>query len=223
MTSGTTVGAGIRLARDLQLLPESYLFGLSHVLSHSRAHPAFMNGHYSRVGWPLFFPYATLVKTPLPVFAIAAIAVCAAVLPFREPGRTEQPFGRRARRIMIGTYRTALLWAFLVVYWAVALRVHLSIGERHVLPIYPAGFILCGAAGRWIRSRHRLLTAALFGALSGWGWSRFESSPAICPISISLPAGRKRVRASRRQFSRLGTGFVSAAATARATRTERLG
>ena len=37
MTSGHAAGPAIRLARNLKLLPESYLFGLSHVLSHSCA------------------------------------------------------------------------------------------------------------------------------------------------------------------------------------------
>jgi len=172
MTENIALGPAIRLARDLKILPESYLFGLSHVLSHSRAHPAFMNGHYSRSGWATFFPYAVLVKTPLPVFAVVALAVWAAVWPMGRRTKSSQTIGRGVRRIFLRTYRTAPLWVFLAVYWAVALRVHLSIGERHVLPTYPAAFILCGVAGRWIQNRHRLCTAVLLAAL---GWLAVDS------------------------------------------------
>ena len=172
MTEDLALGPAIRLARDLKLFPESYLFGLSHILSHSRAHPAFMNGHYSRSGWGMFFPYAALVKTPLPVFAVAALAVWAAVWPMERRARSGHPIGRRVRRSFLRAYRTAPLWVFLALYWAVALRVHLSIGERHVLPTYPAAFILCGVAGRWIQKQHRLCSAMLLAAL---GWLAVET------------------------------------------------
>jgi hypothetical protein len=165
MTSASAAGPAIRLARDLKLLPESYLFGVSHVLLHSRAHPAFMNGHNSLSGWTSFFPYAVLVKTPLSVFAISALALWAATRSMRVRGRSRRQNGIWMRRIIHCAYRTAPLWIFLVSYWAVSLRVHLSIGERHVLPTYPAAFILCGTAGSWIQNRHRLCTAAIVASL----------------------------------------------------------
>jgi hypothetical protein len=165
LSSGNGAGSAICLARDLKLLPESYLFGLSHVLSHSRSHPAFMNGQYSLRGWTLFFPYAVLVKSPLPVFAIVAMAFCAAIRPMRDRVRSRRCNPRWTRRIILSSYRTAPLWVFILVYWTVSLRVHLSIGERHVLPTYPAAFILCGAAGQWIQNRHRLCTGTILVAL----------------------------------------------------------
>jgi len=161
MTDSTAAGPAIRRARDLKLLPESYLFGLSHVLSHSKAHPAFMNGQYSPTGFKLFFPYAVLVKTPLPVFLIAALAVYAAVRPIVRRSVSGGSNKGWARRMILSAYRTAPLWILLLVYWAVALRTQLSIGERHVLPTYPAAFILCGAAGQWIRKRNWMCAGAL--------------------------------------------------------------
>jgi hypothetical protein len=189
MTSGHAAGAGIRLARDLKMLPESYLFGLAHVLSHSSAHPAFMNGQYRREGWTMFFPYAVLLKTPLPVFAVAAIAVWLAVSQIRSRGRSGRRFGRSARRMILSTYSTAPLWVFLVIYWAVALRVHLSIGERHVLPTYPAAFILCGAAGRWIQNQHRLCSAAIIGALICLAVETVQMGPSYLSYFNQLAGG----------------------------------
>jgi len=41
------------------------------------------------------------------------------------------------------------LFALFVVYWAISISSHLNIGERHLMPVYPVLFILCGALGRW--------------------------------------------------------------------------
>jgi hypothetical protein len=181
LTRGKAAGPAIRLARDFKLFPESYLFGLAHVLSHSQAHPAFMNDQYSLHGWILFFPYTVLVKTPIPVFAIAAMAMWGGVSPVRNRRRSERGFGRWARRIVLGNYRTAPLWVFLMVYWAIALQMHLSIGERHVLPTYPAAFILCGAAGRWIQKRHWLWSGALIASVVCLA----VESVRVCPTYLS--------------------------------------
>jgi hypothetical protein len=40
----------------------------------------------------------------------------------------------------------------LAVYWCAAIFSHLNIGHRHLLPTYPPLFILCGAAGWWLRA-----------------------------------------------------------------------
>jgi hypothetical protein len=176
MTAGSVLGSWIRYARDLRLLPEPYLFGAAHVLSHSRTHPAFMNGRYSRTGWAVFFPYAAFVKTPLPAIGIAALAA-AAVLHRRRRG-AKRSLGKW---LHTKAFRTAPLWLFLMIYWAVFLRVHLSIGERHLLPTYPAVFILCGAAGRWIENRHWLAAAILAAALVWLGAETMR----ICPSYLS--------------------------------------
>ncbi len=52
-------------------------------------------------------------------------------------------------------YATAPLWILLGVYWAVALNTKLNIGHRHLLPTYPAMFVLAGAAGHWFGRRCR--------------------------------------------------------------------
>ncbi|MCX7803783.1 MAG: hypothetical protein N3A38_01205, partial [Planctomycetota bacterium] len=57
-------------------------------------------------------------------------------------------------------YRAAPLWALLIVYWAAAITSNLNIGHRHLLPVYPPIYILCGAAAVWLRERPRVLRAA---------------------------------------------------------------
>jgi hypothetical protein len=60
------------------------------------------------------------------------------------------PLGRRLSRFV---RRTAPLWVLLAVYWTTAIASDINIGHRHLLPTYPAMFILAGAAGQWFTRR----------------------------------------------------------------------
>jgi hypothetical protein len=64
-------------------------------------------------------------------------------------------------------YRTAPLWVLLAVYWASAISSHLNIGHRHLLPTYPAMFVLGGGLGVWLeRGRRRARIAIALAALA---------------------------------------------------------
>jgi hypothetical protein len=143
------VGGAIAFARDCRLLPESYLFGLAYVLEHSRHRLAFLNGQVGAYGWPTFFPYAFLVKTPIPLLALLVLAAAAAILKWRSADADSAP--RWAGRAWRGLYLTAPLWALMAVYWATSLTAKINIGHRHLLPVYPPLFVLAGAAGWWLR------------------------------------------------------------------------
>jgi len=134
-----------------ELLPEAWLYGFATVLRQSQARRAFWNGSVSETGWPGFFPYAFLVKTPLGVFGVCILAMGAGWvswkgLRYRSPGA---PAWRAAGRLI---QPTLPLWTLLSVYWAAAIASHLNIGHRHLLPIYAPLFILCGASAAWLRS-----------------------------------------------------------------------
>jgi hypothetical protein len=142
----------IVIARDLRLLPEAYLFGLAHVLNRSGRFIGFLNGRYSVKGWWFFFPYCWLVKTPLAVFALLGLAGAAA---WRDT------HAHRQKRIHVrrAAYRLTPLLIFLAVYWVAAVTSRLNLGERHLLPVYPAAFILAGGAGYWLVRRRLLATS----------------------------------------------------------------
>ena len=144
----------IVIARDLRLLPEAYLFGLAHVLNRSGRFIGFLNGRYSVKGWWFFFPYCWLVKTPLAVFALLGLAGAAA-------WRCAHAHRHRCTRVRRAAYRLAPLLVFLAVYWVAALTSRLNLGERHLLPVYPASFILAGGAGYWLVRRHRLVASVV--------------------------------------------------------------
>jgi hypothetical protein len=127
----------LRSARDHRLLPEAYLYGLAWARRYAEARSSFLNGEYSTKGRVAFFPCCFAFKTPVALFALLGLAGWA--------------FARARRRVteaagdVAGLYDLTPLLAFLGVYWGAALASNLNIGHRHLLPTYPALFVLAGA------------------------------------------------------------------------------
>jgi hypothetical protein len=148
------LGRAVRFAYDHRVLPQPYLYGFAVTLEFSKSRASFLNGERGSTGWWTFFPYAFLVKTPLPTFGLMLAAAWAAVANWTNVYGSPDKFGAIIRRrAMRGLYRTAPLWVFMAIYWGVAIGTNLNIGHRHILPTYPMMFILCGAAGYWITLR----------------------------------------------------------------------
>ncbi len=121
-----------------------------HLTAHGRHllnRRAFLNGEYGTHGWVAFFPYCLLVKTPLPLLFILLLGLAAAIQRL-----TACPDASARSLVFVAGLRGAApLVALLIVYWYVALHSHLNVGERHLLPTYPAMYILAGAAIWWWR------------------------------------------------------------------------
>ncbi|MDY0042100.1 MAG: glycosyltransferase family 39 protein, partial [Desulforhabdus sp.] len=149
----------MQVNREFHLLPEAYLHGLYVVTAYSLVRPAFFNGEYGTEGWRWFFPYCFLVKTPIPLFIVLFLAALASAANWiRLRAQERLPLYKSIGKSF---YRTSPLWVFLLAYWTVAVNTGLNIGERHILPVYPATFILAGAASGWLRFRSRLIPAIL--------------------------------------------------------------
>lgn len=145
--SPTSATQLLRWVRDHRLLPEAYLWGMAHTYKFSRSRPAFLNGEFRRTGWTEFFPWTFWLKTTLPALVLLAVGIGAAAR-------------MRGRRRWV--YRAAPLLVLFAVYWAVALRTHLNIGHRHILPTYPVVYVFAGAAVLWIGARSsRLVSVGL--------------------------------------------------------------
>jgi hypothetical protein len=139
-------GTLVQTARQQRLLPEAYLYGFSHTVRFAQERPAFFNGDFSPRGSAWFFPYCLLVKTPLSLFALLAVAALGVRRPIASDPAPPAPLASRA-------YNCWPLLVLLGVYWTAAIRTQLNIGHRHILPTYPAMLILAGAAGRWLVRR----------------------------------------------------------------------
>ena len=163
MPTGTFWHFAIGTARSWHLLPDAYLQGFSYVLYAAQERSAFLNGAYSNTGWISFFPYAFLVKSPPAELLATGLALVGTLLIWR---------GKSIRSIMIHLRKVAPLVILFGVYWIFSLSSHLNIGHRHILPIYPPLFILCGLLARpaasifWKWSAALIACTAAVSALS---------------------------------------------------------
>jgi hypothetical protein len=134
-------------AGNAGLLPEDYARGLVFVMRHSEARRTFLLGELSDHGFPHYFLVTLLVKTPVPLLLLSALALAR--------------IGRLGRR------EVAFLWLPVLVYAAFTLR-GLQIGHRHLLPLYPFLFVAAGEAAVRLWSWRRPAGLVLVAALGLW-------------------------------------------------------
>lgn len=161
------VTATVNWMRETHFLPQGFLAGLDLLLGCNDRLAAYMNGRWKLGGWWTFFPYAIWVKTSPTLFLLLGIG---AIAWWR---RTRHPPGPGAGPSATPTLYAVIPYLTLIgCYLAVAMTEDLNIGHRHVLPIYPALYVLAGASVigfSWRRVRHG---AAVLGLL---GWLAVES------------------------------------------------
>jgi hypothetical protein len=153
----------VTMAREHQWLPEAYLYNFAASLATTSIRSSFLNGRYGVLGFASFFPYCLLYKTPLAVFLLLLAGIAAHVV-----RRIRQLRDRRRSPLRLfwdGFYATSPLWSLLLVYWFVSMTRGINIGVRHILPTFPAMFILAGAAGAWLYGLRR--TAFVSTSTSG--------------------------------------------------------
>lgn len=138
----------IRSAREWRLLPEAYLFGLAFTKKTVQGQPTFLCGEvYDTARWH-YFPLAFVLKTPIAVQLLAIVAAYAFLSGDRPRGEAV-PFS-------VG------LLVFIVGYFATAMASGMNLGQRHLLPVYPALYVLIGnAASVWRRKGGRVLLLGL--------------------------------------------------------------
>ena len=139
-----------RFCLDHELFPEAFLHGLLKVDRYSRSRLAFFAGEFRNTGWWTFFPAAFLLKTTIP----ALLLIGGGLLAFT------QYHLRRGR-----WYRVVPLLVLLSVYGTTILTSSLSIGHRHMLPLYPVMFVLAG--GLVVFLTHRRIWLLSVGLLLG--------------------------------------------------------
>ncbi|HEX4413726.1 MAG TPA: glycosyltransferase family 39 protein [Lacipirellulaceae bacterium] len=139
----------IRVALPWHLLPEPYLYGFAFTWHFGKARACFLNGAVGSTGWPSFFPYCLLVKTPPALFVLTILSAIWLVRSWLRVGGGQARLGAIADSL----YRSAPLWVLFVVYWAFAISSHLNIGHRHILPTYPLMLVFAGGAAYWFSRR----------------------------------------------------------------------
>ena len=138
----------VAFAGRTSLVPEDYARGLLFVAEHSAARPTFLLGTLSHHGFPYYFAVTFLLKTPVPLLLLTALAL--------------------ARVPQLRRREAALVWIPVVVYLAATATRGLQIGHRHLLPIYPFLFLAAGEAAAALRSWRAPKGPVLAGALALW-------------------------------------------------------
>ena len=83
------------------------------------------------------------------------------------------------------------LWGFALVYAAFAIPAPLNIGHRHILPIYPALFVACGAVVHLLR-KNRIFATAIAVLLIAQIADSVAARPDYLPYFNQLAAGPGR-------------------------------
>lgn len=138
----------IQTARQWRILPEAYLYGLAHTLKFSESRFSYLRGETRSTGWWYFHPYCYLVKSTLPALLLTAAAAATYLWKWWRTGPN-----RRRVVVISDVYRLWPLISLLVVYWYAAVTTNLNMGIRHMLPVLPSTFVMCGVLGYWFGPR----------------------------------------------------------------------
>ncbi len=178
-----TIGRICESLAAWRLLPEGWLYGMSYVGATVRIRNAFAIGRYSIDGWWWYFPLCFAIKNTLPSLVLSLWGIGIACRSLIE---------RFARRLPLdpATYASLAPIGVLVVLWPTFVTSHLNIGERHLLPSYPALMVLAGgtlaaASSAWIW--RAVIVLLVFHAIDVA--SRWPSSLAY--FNQVVPSGRE--------------------------------
>jgi len=143
----------ILAAYRFELAP--FIEGIKLFVAHGdRGHYTYLFGKPGYRGWWYYFPVALLVKTPLPLLALAIVGGFVAIRDLRT------------KREWLGA--VPLVSALTIL--GISLRVHVDLGVRLVLPIYPLMAIVAaqGARELWNQKPARIgrTATALFALAS---------------------------------------------------------
>ncbi|MFH1671396.1 MAG: glycosyltransferase family 39 protein [Candidatus Portnoybacteria bacterium] len=120
-------------------------------------------GEVSNLGWKEYFPIVFAIKVPLALFALILISL------FYSSHQVKEPFYKKTLKRFFNWIRNhpdeLALFSFFAVYWYATLRTNLNIGVRHILPTFPALYVLIsGQIGKIIKKHQtwRLIILLLF-------------------------------------------------------------
>ena len=148
------------VALQHKLLPEAWLNGLLVTNERAKDRPAYLCGQYSTTGWWYYFPLAVLFKTPLATLLAACVLVTSYLIAPVFWARKAKEFLKTS-----GAWTVAAVAVPFSVYAVFAMMSHLNIGVRHILPLYPFGFLAIALGFSHLIRRRRRLGYVLGGIL----------------------------------------------------------
>jgi hypothetical protein len=181
-----------------------YLLGVLLVVDNvGKGHPVYWLGAVVGQGDPSYFPIVYLLKEPLGWWGLVGLAVATAIRHAARLG-TWAPRLSSARTWLAAHFVEAVAGAWVALYWAASLRGKLTIGVRHLLPVYPftillvVGLLLSLHAAARRRGRRPALAVAgatllLVAGSVAESLSAFPHYLAFFNVAAGGPAGGARV------------------------------
>ena len=129
-----------------------YALGVLMVMQRSAGgNNAFFLGELSSHGWWYYFPLIYLMKEPLPILALIAIAAFLGVS--RILGTFHNGFNKTYQKgieFLTIRFTEFSIIVFIAIYWASSVSSPLNIGVRHILPTLPLAYIIAsGSIKKW--------------------------------------------------------------------------
>jgi hypothetical protein len=112
------------------------------------AYSTWMLGKVGDVPSPIYYAVAMAVKTPLATIGLFVVALL-----------------WRAKSNPLRREEFALLAAIVMMFLGLTLLMHINLGLRYILPIYPPMFVLCGRLLREFSMRRAIVASVLLGGL----------------------------------------------------------
>ncbi len=150
---GGISGAVMLWADAHHLLPNAFTHGFLFGVSTAQSVAGFLAGQISTDGWWYYLPLAFVLKTPILLLTLLAGGLVV--------------YGVRWRRL--GPSNEAFVLVPVVIYVAVAIESGITLGVRHLLPIYPFVILIAVAGGRELMrvraGRYALAALTIFTAV----------------------------------------------------------
>ncbi|MEO8275531.1 MAG: glycosyltransferase family 39 protein [Thermoanaerobaculia bacterium] len=174
--AGPTV-ALLRVAHSLRILPEAYLYGTAYVQKKASARTAYLFGETSSSGFPTYFFWVYVLKTPIPSLLLSSFGIFLAARYLRPRRSGDAENLRRWPPLAVGG---AL---FAVTYLTLLMTSGLNIGYRHLLPATAVLMVAAGAFAPWIATLtghpRRWVSGAIAAALVGLAVTTTWASPLL--------------------------------------------
>ncbi len=182
----------VRALRAARLLPEAYLYGIAYVGKKAETRASYLHGRYSLTGFPDYFFWALVLKTPLPTLALFAAGILAALFSAARFARADSADSGEDRGARVSPLAIGLV-LFALCYLVALAASGLNLGYRHLLPVTAILAIGTGglAPSRFPARFRTILAIGLGGALVWLAAGTFYASPLLLGYFNEAAGGYK--------------------------------
>ena len=149
-----------------------YAFGVLMATSRvAGGNTVYFLGKVSGNAWKEYFPVMYLLKVPLSFHILTFLVILFWIFAIKKTNFFKK-VGKRSKTWITNHLAEFSLLILFVVYWTTSITGNLNIGVRHILPTFPAMYILISLGFfrsiNRMKKQSKLIFGCLFGALIAW-------------------------------------------------------